>query len=871
MSASVPSPPPFLQHAGEPPIPFMTWRKFFENYMLVINATGDAWPEARRRAVLLHCLGPEGQRLFYTLPNQGTTFAEAMTALENHFVPKVNVVACRHTFRQRVQRADETVTQYVAALRALAVPCGFGIMEGEMIRDQLVANANLSVVKDKLLLEEDLTLDKAVTIACQVEAAVKNATLLSAAPTAQTAAVQAVEVKDARLLGKRGARPGQARGPTSKEWHKKASDKEQQRHCFRCGSQKHLANDKNCPAVKVKCDKCNKKGHFARVCKSAVAVVREVVVPEFTVLCVDDHKLMTAACDKITCKMNIETLQGHSQVLELIVDTGASVSILPEAIYKEHFAPCALTEPKVKLVTYAKGDLPVIGCLQASVRVANNDRKVPGSFFIVKDGSPLLGLDLIKALNIDIIAGKVINKGEDLARGSPASKQTCMVNNIDSSSSHHLGAVKGFVHKVQVNKTVQPVRQKLRRLPLSIREEVSAELKRLLQAGIIEPVDAAEWVSPLVVGRKSKGDLRLCVDLREPNKSVIMDCYPLPHMEDVFSQLAGATHFSQIDLTSAYHQLPLHPDSRSLTAFITHEGLFQFTRVPFGLASAPSAFQKMMQTVLRDQTGVQNYLDDIIVYGHSREEHDERLQAVLQRLKDAGLQINFNKSSFGQTSIPFLGHVISKDGLSPSPDHLTAIAKAPAPKDMAALRSFLGLTSWFSKFLPNYATVVEPLRELVRTSQTAELQWTDTANESFNKLKEMLLQRSQNFIADCMSRVPLHSTNTREDSEQDLIMEIAEISPQLTALPLADFKAECEDCPELTKLRQIVLSGWPKVSKSLPDDVKPYFLVRHELAAESPLIFRGTRLIVPKSLRGKVVHLAQEGHQGMAWSEPNNA
>ncbi|CAI5657039.1 unnamed protein product [Oreochromis niloticus] len=465
-----------------------------------------------------------------------------------------------------------------------------------------------------------------------------------------------------------------------------------------------------------------------------------------------------------------------------------------------------------------------------------------------------------------------------------------------------------------------------------------------------------------------------------------MDCYRLPHMEDVFSQLAGATHFSQIDLTSAYHQLPLHPDSRSLTAFITHEGLFQFARVPFGLASAPSAFQKMMQTVLRDQTGVQNYLDDIIVYGHSREEHGERLQAVLHRLNDVGLQINFNNSSFRQTSIPFLGHVISKDGLSPTPDHLTAIAKAPAPKDMAALRSFLGLTSWFSKFLPNYVMVVEPLRELLRTSQTAELQWTDAVNESFNKLKEMLLKSpalaifnpnlptfistdasdyglgavltqmnssneervvafgsrtlspaerkyskiekealacvwaverwrtyiwgrrftlrtdhqalttllstkgmnragmriarwsarlmcfqydleyrpgSQNVIADCMSRVPLHSTNTREDSEQDLITEIAEISPQLTALPLADFKVECEDCYELTKLRQILLSGWPKVCKSLPDDVKPYFLVRHELAAESPLIFRGTRLIVPKSLRGKVVHLAHEGHQGM--------
>ncbi|CAL9702160.1 unnamed protein product [Knipowitschia caucasica] len=185
--------------------------------------------------------------------------------------------------------------------------------------------------------------------------------------------------------------------------------------------------------------------------------------------------------------------------------------------------------------------------------------------------------------------------------------------------------MEGFIHKVQVNTTVQPVRQKLRRLPLSIRKEVSEELSRLLQAGIIEKVDASEWVSPLVVGRKRKGGIRLCIDLREPNKSVIMDCYPLPHMEDLFAELSGATHYSQIDLSSAYHQLPLHPESRKLTAFITHDGLFQFTRVPFGLASAPSAFQKMMETILEGLPGVQYYLDDIVVYGASKEEHELRL------------------------------------------------------------------------------------------------------------------------------------------------------------------------------------------------------------------------------------------------------
>lgn len=160
----------------------------------MINSRGDAWPDARRRATLLHCLGTEGQRLFYTLPEQGATYDEAMAALVKHFVPKVNVLVCRHAFRQRLQRTDETVTPYVAALRALAAPCGFGQMESEMIRDQLIVNAYLSAVKEKLLLEEDPTLDTALTITCQVEAAVKNTILLSPASAFPAATVQAVAV-----------------------------------------------------------------------------------------------------------------------------------------------------------------------------------------------------------------------------------------------------------------------------------------------------------------------------------------------------------------------------------------------------------------------------------------------------------------------------------------------------------------------------------------------------------------------------------------------------------------------------------------------------------------------------------------------------
>lgn len=395
---------------------------------------------------------------------------------------------------------------------------------------------------------------------------------------------------------------------------------------------------KNCPVATVRCNNCGKKGHLAMIFRSPVSKVREVVVPELAVLCIDD----IAAYSKITCDVKIEVPQENSQVLELIVDTGASVCILPETLYRQYFANCPLTELKVKLVTYAKAKVPVIGCLPAAVNIANQTNKVPAFFYIVKAGSPLMGLDLIKVVSISIVGGKV-NTSKNKVYSVTALNQKCTVYNVHSAASCHLGCVKWFIHKVQVNNTVQPVRQKLRLLPLSICKEVSAELNHFLQAGIIERVDASEWVSPLVVARKLRGSLRLCVDLCEPNKSVIMDCHPLPHMEDL-SKLAGPTHYSQLDLSSAYHQPPLHPESRNLPAFITHDGLFRFTQVPFGLASVPSAFQKMMQTILKGLSVVHNYLDDIIFYRDSKEMHDRHFQAVLQRLRDACLQMNFEKS-----------------------------------------------------------------------------------------------------------------------------------------------------------------------------------------------------------------------------------
>ncbi|CAM5153065.1 unnamed protein product [Natator depressus] len=398
-----------------------------------------------------------------------------------------------------------------------------------------------------------------------------------------------------------------------------------------------------------------------------------------------------------------------------MLEPGSAVSILPDSIYLHYFKDVPLTEPRLHLVCYLKSHIPECGCLPTIITFG--DCCVTAEFYIVHKGTPILGRDLLVALNLRVVNGRIdLPQQSTLAVHAPVSAGT------QHQVEEKRGCAYGFLHKGKMWNNVKPVREKLRRLPFSVRKAVSEELRKLVQKDVIEEIDSSEWVSPVVVTQKKGGGIRLCVDLREPNKAIVIDSHPLPHIEEAFAELHGAKMFSTLDLQSAYHQVMLHEDSRDLTAFITHEGLFRFKCVPYGLASAPSAFQTMMSLILNNQHGVQCYLDDTIMFGNTSEEHDNNLQSVLNCLSKAGLQLNRSKCKFRQTELSFLGHTISQAGLKPDPDHILAISNAPLPTDLQSLHSFLGLTSWYAKFISNYASVIEPLRELLRRSST--LVWT---------------------------------------------------------------------------------------------------------------------------------------------------
>ncbi|XP_065186196.1 uncharacterized protein K02A2.6-like [Sycon ciliatum] len=273
-----------------------------------------------------------------------------------------------------------------------------------------------------------------------------------------------------------------------------------------------------------------------------------------------------------------------------------------------------------------------------------------------------------------------------------------------------------------------------RRIPIHIRLKVRTELERMEKAGVITKVERpTDWCSPLVSVLKPNGNVRVCVDLKRLNASVKREHYPLPTVDDTLAQLNGSTIFSTLDTTSGFWQIPLSEEASLLTTFITPYGRFKFERLPFGITSAPEIFQRRLQGLLSDIPNVAVFIDDIIVYASSMAEHDAALLAVENRLRDAGLTLNPNRSKFRCTSLKYLGHRISDKGVHPDPAKLDAIERLAAPADVEELRRALGLFTYLSKFLPSLSTVAAPLRELLRCDAT--WQWTKAHELAFTELK----------------------------------------------------------------------------------------------------------------------------------------
>ena len=264
------------------------------------------------------------------------------------------------------------------------------------------------------------------------------------------------------------------------------------------------------------------------------------------------------------------------------------------------------------------------------------------------------------------------------------------------------------------------------------------ELDRLERQGIIQKVDSSDWAAPILAVPKKDGRFRLCGDYKVTvNQARTMDQYPLPKPEDLFATLSNGKEFSKLDLSQAYLQLELDESSRPYTTINTHQGLYQYTHLPFGIASAPAIFQRLMHTILQGIPGVVCYIDDILVTGKDQEEHLQNLNEVFSRLEKHGFPLKREKCTLLAKLVEYLGHSITKDGISALPDKVEAIAKAPQPTNVQELRSFLGLLRYYGKFIRNLATILHPLNQLLQTNR--KWNWTQECLDAYQLAKDQIV------------------------------------------------------------------------------------------------------------------------------------
>jgi len=450
-------------------------------------------------------------------------------------------------------------------------------------------------------------------------------------------------------------------------------------------------------------------------------------------------------------------LNGRSVRME--VDTGAAVSVMSLPCYERvRVDGEELQKSELKLKTYTGEIVSPEGVGAVAVEYRNQKLELP--ITVVKGHVPnLMGRDWLDQLKLKweelFPVSAAVQKLEE-AQPSIAN----LLKEFPEVFTEELGCLKGFKVHIPVADDVQPKFYKARPVPYAMRARVDEELDKLEKQGVWNRVQYSRWAAPIVPALKNPreplGPIRICGDYKMTvNKAAPLDAYPIPNTVDQLAMLAGGKKFTKLDLSQAYQQLELEESSRELLTINTHQGLFQPTRLQFGIHSATGIFQREMDRRLCKIPFTKARVDDILISGRSDEEHLSNLRAVLVELKEAGLTLCMKKCMFMQDEVTYCGYVVSSSGIKPMPSNVEAVKEAPAPTSVTELRSFLGMVNYYNMYLPDMATTTEPLHNLLR--KDVVWKWEDRCDAAFRKVKKLLCEAPVLVLFDMSKPIVVHT------------------------------------------------------------------------------------------------------------------
>ena len=708
-----------------------TWKQAWTRYEI---ATGVSKQENLVRvSTLLSVIGEDGVKAYDTFTWEEDENKDNIDHVIHKFnvycEPRTQVIYERYRFNNRNQEPGESASTYLTELRTIARNCEHeSITPDQILRDRLVLGIRDDKVRERLLRSSELTLKKTVEIIKAAEQTQQQVKHMAAAESK----VNIVQRNRSRVenrttttwkpqepRSKNEAPSGQAQGPHTE--------------CANCG---YTHGRRDCPAVGRKCRKCGKANHFERKCRSKkVSMVHESSDSE------DESYLISSLTEKNNAQARVAmtTLQVHKpqqdKSVRFQIDTGSQCDILPAKIYKrvtgdsqlEHLKLC-----KKEIVSYTGERRRVTG--KVSLSVWHQGQKSVLTFNVLDgDYKPLLSLDTSIALGIVSLSNcDVLSLGI-----KPSDNPVEEYEDVFGG----LGELPG-TYKIEIDDTTRPVVHAPRRIPVALRPRIKEKLDELVDRKVIVPVtEPTQWVSSMLAVIKPN-KIRICIDPRDLNRAIRREHYQLPTVDEVTTRLAGAKKFTICDAKDGFHQIKLDKASSYLTTFNTPFGRYRWCRMPFGISSAPEVWQRRMHEFVEGLSGVEVIADDFLIagFGETEEDVDASLErnerAFFQKCREWNLRLNKSKLRRAQTTVSFMGHLLTPNGLQPDPSKIQAISEMPPPTDVKGLKRFLGMVNYLSKFLPLLSDMTEPLRRL--EDKDTEWCWLEQHQMAFNTVKQYL-------------------------------------------------------------------------------------------------------------------------------------
>ena len=722
-----------------------TWKRFKQHAELMFSGPLKDKSEAEKCSYLLIWVGEKGRDIFNTWPELADEDRDKLrlkpiyTRFEGYVAPKSNPIFARFKFYNRTQGQAEPVEQFITDLKLLAKDCAFDNAD-EMIRDRIVFGTNSQKVRERLFSEGgELTLDKAASIA-------RNYELAKDQLKSMTDDDDVYAIRRCRYVTK-STDPRARRNTEAAQMQETKKER-----CQSCGGQPHRNRD-FCPAKGKTCFKCRKLNHFARLCRSTrIDFIEDETVsdeeePTTDLFIGTISAGQTSIKDEDTTDIYIENIStttkttvpdevfvtmnlvGVKKSMEFKLDTGAQVNVIPWRVAETFDTFPKLQPVHNHLYGYSGKHLDVKGQCKIECRYRDICRELV--FYVVNtDAPPVLSLKSCLEMNlIKLILSTEITKRDN---GPGITEDDLLQDYKDVFTG--IGLFPGE-HRIEIDPNVNPVIHAARKIPIALQKRLKEELDEMQKKGVIVPVEApTDWVSSLVVVEKQKGGkLRVCLDPRDLNRAIKREYYPLPTLEDITAKLSKAKFFTKLDACSGYWQVKLDQDSSMLTTFNTPFGRYRFLRMPFGVHSAQDVFQRLVDKTFGDLPGVAAIIDDILVYGETKQEHDKNLRATLQRAGEQGVTFNPEKLTYCAQEVSYFGNRITSEGLKPDNVKIAAIVNMPVPKNKAELQVFLGMVNYLSKFSATIPPAVAPLRALLK--KNTSFVWGAQEEKAFAETK----------------------------------------------------------------------------------------------------------------------------------------